>query len=79
MSEYLLQRLEKEESPIYLHELADFIMVNLNRHRGPAMRLQRKFRSVVAETFKSDDLRPELKEMSLYRAAQILRAMPTNR
>ena len=81
MSNYLQTRLEKDKDPIYLHEVGDWCTLSMNNNRGAAIRLRIMFKSIVKDIFDQDvdQMRPEYREMSLYRIAQILRAMPANR
>lgn len=79
MSDYLNERLAKDENPIYLHEVGDFLTLLLNQNRAAANRLRFTFRKVVADAFSAEDMRQEYRDMSLYRIAQIIRAMPPNR
>ena len=64
-----------------MHEVGDWITLSMNNNRGAAIRLRIMFKSIVKDIFDQDvdQMRPEYREMSLYRIAQILRAMPANR
>lgn len=78
MSVYLTERIERDESPIYLHEIAFFLAIYANQGRRPAVLLSKALEKSVKEMFDKDeaDMRPEIREMSLYRIVQILRALP---
>ena len=70
-----------DESPIYLHEVGDFLSAKINFGRNSSQQLQRIFSSKVQAIFEQpvDEMRPEYNEMSLYRFAQIVNAMNPSR
>ena len=57
MSDYLNERLARDESPIYLHEVGDFLSLLLNQNRAAAGRLRQTFRRVVTDAFAADEVR----------------------
>ena len=81
LSQYLIERLEADENPIYLHEVGDFLSARINSGRNSSQNLQRIYSNKVQAIFEqpADEMRPEYNEMSLYRFAQIVNAMNPTR
>lgn len=81
MNNYLRERLERDENPIYLHQVGDFLCMGAQgNYRSSKNSLTRVFGNKVQAIFSQDvkNMRTEYQEMSLYRLCQILRAMPGN-
>ena len=61
-----------------MHEVGDFVTLTMNYGRAPANRLRRQLAtSVLANLEKGEDeMTQEFRDMSLFRVAQIAKALP---
>mmetsp|Transcript_9487 Transcript_9487/g.11676 ORF Transcript_9487/g.11676 Transcript_9487/m.11676 type:complete len:112 (-) Transcript_9487:3327-3662(-) len=80
MNAYLLDRLNREPEPIYLHQIGDHISSNANNYRSTTLSLRNAYNAAVIKGFSksAEEMRPEYRDMSLYRFVQTLQPIAAN-